>query len=69
MSDETRTTLTRTPTLDVHYCEHPECKRWAGFGFARTKSDRIRWSCWEHFPYKNAEDLAAGLEAQKAPAI
>ncbi len=31
-----------------HYCEHPGCKRWGGWGFAATKSTPPRWYCSEH---------------------
>lgn len=59
MSNDTRTTSMHAPAMEVHYCEHPGCKKRAAFGFARINGDPIRWSCWEHFPYKTMEDLSA----------
>lgn len=31
-----------------HWCEHPGCKEWGGFGFARPEG--TRWYCAEHRP-------------------
>ena len=53
MSDEIRlpgapAELRRAPSgLTVHYCEHPGCKEWGGWGYSRTKQD-TRWFCFEH---------------------
>lgn len=35
-----------------HYCEHPGCVKWGGFGFASTKAATPRWWCWAHYPYR-----------------
>lgn len=35
-------------TLFEHWCEHPGCKKWGGYGFARLKTDVSRWYCYEH---------------------
>ncbi|MBO3760357.1 hypothetical protein [Ciceribacter sp. L1K22] len=47
MSDPTN----RVPPTDIvhveHYCEHPGCKRWGGFGFDLGRS-RTAWFCGEH---------------------
>lgn len=37
-----------------HYCCVPECKKWGGFGFTRSKAEAVQWWCWEHYPYKKA---------------
>jgi hypothetical protein len=37
---------------DEHYCEHPNCNTWGGFGLARSKGEALRWWCWEHYPFK-----------------
>jgi hypothetical protein len=33
----------------VHLCEHPDCKKWGGFGFATGKGPS-NWFCFEHRP-------------------
>lgn len=43
MSDE-------KPVHENHYCEHPGCKEWGGFGFSRPPKAPARWYCWEHRP-------------------
>lgn len=35
-----------------HWCEHPGCKQWGGFGFSRSKAEKSTWHCWEHYPRK-----------------
>ncbi len=35
-----------------HYCCLLECKKWGGFGFARSKAEPVQWWCWEHYPHK-----------------
>jgi hypothetical protein len=32
----------------AHWCEHPGCKEWGGFGFNRGKSGVSHWFCGEH---------------------
>ena len=32
--------------LFEHWCEHPGCKEWGGWGFARGKA--TVWFCYEH---------------------
>jgi hypothetical protein len=41
----------RNPSgLYEHYCEHPGCKKWGGWGFrGRTVHDTV-WFCFEHRP-------------------
>ncbi|POH32058.1 MULTISPECIES: hypothetical protein [Sinorhizobium] len=48
MSDEQGAAKHDT-TLYVHYCEHPGCTKWGGFGFAAGKGEP-RWFCFEHRP-------------------
>lgn len=36
-----------------HWCEHPGCKKWGGFGFSRSKAERSSWHCWEHYPQRD----------------
>ncbi|MDE3771489.1 hypothetical protein I7G86_07740 [Sinorhizobium meliloti] len=33
----------------VHYCEHPDCKKWGSFGFAVGRGEP-NWFCSEHQP-------------------
>ncbi|MDW9775129.1 hypothetical protein GOA89_25540 [Sinorhizobium meliloti] len=33
----------------VHYCEHPGCPKWGGFGFTVGRSEP-NWFCFEHRP-------------------
>ncbi|THK35732.1 hypothetical protein EHS39_23005 [Ensifer sp. MPMI2T] len=35
--------------LYVHYCEHPGCTKWGGFGFAIGKTEP-NWFCLAHRP-------------------
>ncbi|TWB61709.1 hypothetical protein FBZ98_1011054 [Rhizobium sp. ERR 922] len=30
-----------------HYCEHPGCKAWGGFGYDIGKGE-TKWFCFEH---------------------
>ena len=36
-----------------HWCEHPGCKQWGGFGFSRSKAEKSSWHCWEHYPQRD----------------
>ena len=48
MSDETSAVLIHTPSaMHEHYCEHPGCKAWGGFGYDIGKGE-TRWYCHEH---------------------
>lgn len=38
---------------EEHWCEHPGCNAWGGFGYASGKSAAQHWWCWEHYPYKD----------------
>lgn len=42
-----------------HWCEHPGCKAWGGFGFSRSKSETPTWHCWEHYPHKGPQQPVA----------
>ncbi|WP_373413859.1 hypothetical protein [Ensifer aridi] len=39
----------RPQALCEHYCEHPGCNKWGGFGFAVGKSEPT-WFCFGHRP-------------------
>lgn len=45
-----------------HYCEHPACNEWGGFGFSSGKSAPIHWWCARHYPYWS-NDVRAKYEA------
>ncbi len=48
MSDETIPAPARADTvLYEHYCEHPGCKAWGGWGFDIGKGE-TKWFCYEH---------------------
>lgn len=50
MSDDSTAPSKPAPTsLYEHYCQHPGCKLWGGFGFARGKGE-YDWFCWQHRP-------------------
>ncbi|WP_374684880.1 hypothetical protein [Mesorhizobium sp. J428] len=36
------------PGVYEHICEHPGCRKWGSFGFARNQRDEPRWFCFEH---------------------
>jgi hypothetical protein len=39
----------RAPSiLFEHYCQHPGCKEWGAFGFARGGKGESKWFCREH---------------------
>jgi hypothetical protein len=41
-------TADRAPVGIVdHYCEHPGCREWGGWGFARGRG-KPPWYCYEH---------------------
>ncbi|WEX76869.1 hypothetical protein PYH37_005220 [Sinorhizobium numidicum] len=44
----------------LHYCEHPGCNKWGGFGFATGKA-KPNWFCFEHRPeWKPRDATSAG---------
>ena len=49
--DEIRISAEMTAPLPTgifaHYCEHPGCAEWGGWGYSRAKQD-TRWFCFEH---------------------
>ncbi len=47
-----------------HYCCLPDCKKWGGFGFARSKAEPVQWWCWEHYPYKAPSQPAPRSQAR-----
>lgn len=36
-----------------HWCEHPDCKKWGGFEYSRSKAENSTWHCWEHYPQRD----------------
>lgn len=48
-----------------HWCEHPGCSEWGGWGFSAGKAAPINWYCFEHFPNKRPEQVAL-IEELKA---
>ncbi|CAN7293046.1 hypothetical protein LJR221_001414 [Agrobacterium tumefaciens] len=51
MSDQTN--KAGDGVIEEHYCEHPGCKKWGGFGFSRSKFEKPHWWCAEHYPHWN----------------
>jgi hypothetical protein len=49
MSGERTASHPAAPVDFEHWCEHPGCKQWGGFGFERDKS-KTDWFCMEHRP-------------------
>jgi len=49
MSDEGGADRRNDTALSEHFCEHPRCEKWGGFGFAVGKSEPA-WFCFEHRP-------------------
>lgn len=39
-------TETTPAGLFEHWCEHPGCTKWGGWGFPRGK--QTVWFCWKH---------------------
>lgn len=52
MSDEPNVKSAEQPPVPAgiiaHWCEHPDCKEWGGFGFSRGKNGVSRRFCGEH---------------------
>lgn len=52
MSDEPQKVVelpVRAPAgIYEHWCEHPGCGKWGGFGFQRLKGSEPIWFCFEH---------------------
>ncbi|MBP1887046.1 hypothetical protein [Sinorhizobium mexicanum] len=49
MSDEQGADRHKDKALYEHYCDHSDCTKWGGLGFAAGK-DEPRWFCFEHRP-------------------
>jgi hypothetical protein len=49
MTDESPSPRPPRTGLFEHYCQHPGCKAWGGFGYSRGKGESD-WFCWEHRP-------------------
>lgn len=49
MSDQTN--KAGDGVIEEHYCEHPGCKKWGGLGYSKSKVEKPRWWCAEHYPY------------------
>lgn len=41
-----------------HWCRHPGCKKWGGWGYDRG-AGRIDWWCYEHKP--GGKETPSGL--------
>jgi len=52
ISPETRTEQPGAGIHDNHWCEHPGCKQWGGFGYQQSKIEKPTWNCWEHYSHK-----------------
>jgi hypothetical protein len=67
MSDDSRTAQPESSIHVNHWCCIDGCGQWGGFGFARTRAEKPRWWCWEHYPHKpnkthqEAVDIAESL--------
>ena len=50
-SDDIAVPSDRPPATGIweHYCQHPDCKLWGGYGYARSKGE-YDWFCYEHRP-------------------
>lgn len=42
-----------------HWCEHPGCRKWGGWGFNRSKAEKPNWWCPEHYPQRHMLKVAA----------
>jgi len=51
VSDDSSAPPDRPPVTGIweHYCQHPGCKTWGGYGYARGKGE-YDWFCYEHRP-------------------
>ena len=43
-----------------HWCEHPGCTKWGGWGFSPSKAEKPHWWCPEHYPHRD-KFRASGL--------
>ncbi|CAM3509114.1 hypothetical protein AGRA671_10045 [Agrobacterium radiobacter] len=43
-----------------HWCEHPGCRKWGGWGFSQSKAEKPHWWCPEHYPHRD-KFRASGL--------
>jgi len=65
--DEGRTAQPQAGIHVNHWCEHPGCKKWGGYGHAKSKAEKPVWMCWQHFQHKpnqekhEAAEIAASL--------
>lgn len=59
-TDDRTPTYPAPPVHAEHYCEHPGCNTWGGFGLAASKSSVMRWWCWPHYPYKEPGSVRTG---------
>lgn len=50
----------------AHHCLHEVCGKWGGFGFDRVEA-RVKttdWWCWEHYPYKDIDEVLRARRRQ-----
>lgn len=49
-----------------HWCEHPGCQRWGGLGYSKSKAEKSRWWCLEHYPHRDM--FKSGQSTDRQPA-
>ncbi|CVI22765.1 hypothetical protein AGR1A_Lc80293 [Agrobacterium fabacearum CFBP 5771] len=37
--------------IEEHYCESVGCKKWGTLGYSKSKAEKPRWWCGDHYPY------------------
>jgi hypothetical protein len=50
MSDEGRTQQAEASIHVEHYCCIPDCGKWGGLGYSRTRGEPVQWWCATHYP-------------------
>lgn len=64
MSDETREPTSSPHGLFEHYCQHPGCKLWRGYGYSRGKGE-YDWFCYEHRPEATTDRSLVGASIKQ----
>ena len=54
-TDTEKTPRAPASGLYEHYCQHPGCKIWGGFGFARGRGGEYDWFCYSHRPDRDPQ--------------
>jgi len=60
--DDSRTAQPEASIHVNHWCEHPGCDRWGGFGRSNSRNEPSKWWCSEHYPYWGEIRKNAGLK-------